>query len=98
MTLAAPFQVRIRRQTSADLWVQVTAKTTILEIKRKIFEDGAIPPNSQKLTWDGKSLSDDDATLESYGITTEVDIYVEFTSLLSSAGSRGGIENEQMFG
>ncbi|KAG9119928.1 hypothetical protein FRC07_004816 [Ceratobasidium sp. 392] len=78
MTLAAPFQVRIRRSTSADLWVQVTAKTTILEIKRKVFEDGAIPPNSQRLTWDGKTLDDDDATLESYGITTEVDIYVGF--------------------
>jgi hypothetical protein len=48
MTLAAPFQVRIRRSTAADLWVQVTSKTTILEIKRKIFEDGAIPPNSQR--------------------------------------------------
>jgi hypothetical protein len=94
MTLAAPFQVRIRRQTSADFWVQVTAKTTILEIKRKIFEDGAIPPNSQRysrfvnslisvdllgrLTWNGKTLDNDDASLESYGITTEVDIYVEF--------------------
>ncbi|KAG8739338.1 hypothetical protein FRC10_005764 [Ceratobasidium sp. 414] len=78
MTLAAPFQVRIRRATSADLWVQVTAKTTILEIKRKIFEDGAIPPNSQRLTWGGKTLDNDDATLESYGITTEVDIYMEY--------------------
>ncbi|KAG8755498.1 hypothetical protein FRC12_010871 [Ceratobasidium sp. 428] len=77
MTLAAPFQVRIRRSTAADLWVQVTPKTTILEIKRKIFEDGAIPPNSQRLTWDGKALDDDDATLESYGITNEVDIYVD---------------------
>ncbi|QRV83438.1 ubiquitin family protein [Ceratobasidium sp. AG-Ba] len=77
MKSATPFQVRIRRSTSADLWVQVTAKTTILEIKRKIFEDGAIPPNNQRLTWDGKELDNDDATLESYGITTEVDIYVE---------------------
>ncbi|CEL53779.1 hypothetical protein RSOLAG1IB_06560 [Rhizoctonia solani AG-1 IB] len=74
----APFQVRIRRATAADLWVQVTSRTTILEIKRKIFEDGAIPPNSQRLTWGGKVLDDDDATLESYGITTEVDVYVEF--------------------
>ncbi|CAE6521255.1 unnamed protein product [Rhizoctonia solani] len=78
MVLSAPFQVRIRRSTAGDLWVPVTAQTTILEIKRKIFEDGAIPPNSQRLTWDRKVLDDDDATLESYGITTEVDIYVEF--------------------
>ncbi|KAG9104119.1 hypothetical protein FRC06_005235 [Ceratobasidium sp. 370] len=78
MAGAAPFQVRIRRATSADLWVQVTANTTILEIKRKIFEDGAIPPNSQRLTWEGKTLGNDDATLESYGITTEVDIYMEY--------------------
>ncbi|KAG9121738.1 hypothetical protein FRC07_002184 [Ceratobasidium sp. 392] len=77
MTLAAPFQVRIRRATSADLWVPVTAKTTILEIKRKIFEDGAIPPNNQRLTWDGKTLDDDDATLDSYGITDEVVIVAE---------------------
>ncbi|CUA76268.1 hypothetical protein RSOLAG22IIIB_06174 [Rhizoctonia solani] len=78
MVRSAPFQVRIRRSTAGDLWVPVTAQTTILEIKRKIFEDGAIPPNSQRLTWDRKVLDDDDATLESYGITTEVDIYVEF--------------------
>lgn len=78
MVLAAPFQVRIRRSTAAELWVPVTSQTTILEIKRKIFEDGAIPPNSQRLVWGGKVLDNDDATLESYGITTEVDIYVEF--------------------
>lgn len=51
MTLAATFQVRVRRQTAADLWVQVTSRTTILEVKRKIFEDGAIPPNSQRCSW-----------------------------------------------
>ncbi|KAH7334491.1 ubiquitin-related domain-containing protein [Rhizoctonia solani] len=78
MVFSAPFQVRIRRSTAGDLWVQVTSKTTILDVKRKIFEDGAIPPNSQRLVWNGKVLDDDDATLESYGITTEVDIYVEF--------------------
>ncbi|CAE6450946.1 unnamed protein product [Rhizoctonia solani] len=78
MVFAAPFQVRIRRSTATELWVPVTSQTTILEIKRKIFEDGAIPPNNQRLVWGGKVLDNDDATLESYGITTEVDIYMEF--------------------
>ncbi|CAE6442994.1 unnamed protein product [Rhizoctonia solani] len=78
MVLAAPFNVRIIRSTAGPLYVPVTSQTTILEIKRKVFEDGAIPPNNQRLVWEGKNLGDDDATLESYGITTEVDIYVEF--------------------
>ncbi|KAB5595047.1 Ubiquitin-like Rad60 SUMO-like protein [Ceratobasidium theobromae] len=95
MVFVATFQVRIRRATAGELWIQVTSKTTILDIKRKIFEDGAIPPYSQRfalyqrshtkiksdyfhrLIWDGEVLDNDNATLESYGITTEVDIYME---------------------
>ncbi|CAE6401128.1 unnamed protein product [Rhizoctonia solani] len=76
--MAALFQIRIIRGTAAPLFVQVNSKTTILEIKRKVFEDGAIPPNNQRLTWGSKVLEDEDATLESYGITDEVDIFVEF--------------------
>ncbi|ELU38775.1 hypothetical protein AG1IA_07211 [Rhizoctonia solani AG-1 IA] len=52
MVLAAPFNVRIIRSTAGPLYVPVTSQTTILEIKRKVFEDGAIPPNNQReKTW-----------------------------------------------
>jgi len=54
----------VRRTTSADLWIQVTAATTIRDIKRKIFEDGAIAPAQQRLTFGSNVLSRDEETLE----------------------------------
>ncbi len=61
---AALYQIRIIRPTAAPLWIQVNAQTTILEVKRKIYEDGAIEPARQRLIFQGKTLDDDDMTLE----------------------------------
>ncbi|KAM5549428.1 hypothetical protein ABKV19_000713 [Rosa sericea] len=62
----------------ARIPLDIPVTASIEKVKQMISEEAFIPiaPNRQQLNWDGMSLSDDEITVEDYGIPEDATLHV----------------------
>ena len=61
------FKLAVTTLTGKVLWFHVTPKSTVAELKSKYQNREGVPPDQQRMIWEGKQL-EDDRKLSEYGI------------------------------
>lgn len=54
--------------------VEVEKEATLIQLKMKIMDEMGIPPQHQKMTFEGQVLNNNDALLSSYGVNSTSEV------------------------
>ncbi|VVT54127.1 uncharacterized protein SAPINGB_P003920 [Magnusiomyces paraingens] len=68
-------QLNLKSLTGANIKIEVEPKDTPADIKEMVQQKEGIPPEQQKLIWDGKQM-DDNKTIEEYKISAGATLHL----------------------
>ena len=69
------FLVYVKQMTGKTLAIMIGAENTIYELKLIVQHDDGIPPDQQRLIFEGKQL-EDGRTVSDYGIVPESTVHL----------------------
>lgn len=61
--------------------VYVEQDATLQALKLKVMDEMGIPPHHQQMSFAGKTLSDDNASLASFGIDSTSEVYIKIPNI-----------------